>query len=170
MLNVDIALFYDIDQFLCTPTQISNRECVEGQIGSFPAGSTCTTDRIFASCFDTVRTTETSAIVEEFSTELDAFMLEFSSVYGVLLETVPDGVTLQRLEAPVNAPGVALNQPCPQECQWTNAVLPTPNPYQCDGCDSGFCAALPARRFQPARSVCKRENFTVRTRPRGGLR
>jgi hypothetical protein len=179
MLNVDISLFYDIDQFLCTPTQITNGECVEGQIGSVPADSICTTDRIFASCFDT--TTETSADVEEFSDDLDNWMLEFSGVYDMILQNVPPGVTLQTLEegtespssapssAPTNVPGVTLNQPCPQECQWTNAVPPTPNPYQCDGCDTGFCAFLPARRQQPAGSVCKRENFTPRT-PNRSLR
>lgn len=178
MLNVDISLLYDIDPFLCTQIQIEKGECIEGQIGSFPEGSTCTTDRIFASCFDSVRT---PVIVEEFADNLDSWMLEFSAVYDLLLQDIPSGVVLQTLEvgtesqssapssAPSNTPGVALGEPCPNECQSTNVEPPNANPYQCIGCDSGFCAYLPGSRRQEERRECKRENFTLRG-PNRGLR
>lgn len=93
MLNVDMALFFDIEYDNDTGKAI------------LPAGSSCDEDRIFDSCFPE-RNGGTETVVSSLSGGDDdaEFATRFASVYAKMIDRVKTSSTLTTIAEPADWP------------------------------------------------------------------
>ena len=171
MLNVDMTLLRDFDDFLDNET---------GQV-TFPDGFSPTHEgapsycgqpdptsgsvRIFAECFAPRTTTESYDAIESYShedvephTERNMFLDEFGEVFDKMISTVDCGIdSLNVLSIGLKEPSgtIRTNQGCPVGDEW--CVDTGDIPFKCSQCRAGYCATM-----SNGASICKASDYVPR--------
>ena len=170
MLNADIGMYVDLASYLCNPTEISDGDCLLGEVSPNRLPFDCSNHgRVLATCFTPILVEPDSgtAAVAEFSDDYEAWMLEFERVYDLMLQhRTPVQSLLEPTSAPTPVPTVAptpaptspptvtqtpRGAPCPEECYnedtaWAEGVV-------CPRCQNDYCT-LSGRR-QGSIPVCR---------------
>ena len=179
MLNVDMSLYRQLDNHICTKEDEVNgvliydatTPCKQGMVKSFPEGSACREadwdGRVYATCFELNSNMKQG--IEDAALDMELWLEDLGPLFDAILTHGMDVTTLTTLideNSPITPE--TLHMENGSECPCALPLFQAGNTnYECNYCDSGECKWT----FRPAKSVDTKKcaKSSTRLRQRGLL-